>query len=68
MYGERHALAVHLLNQQTDSLYHDNGVAGLDGYDHVHEVLFHAYTQELHATLHHAGGCVAVTAHDAVGE
>ena len=66
--GEGHALPVHLLYQQAHALHHHHGVAGLDGDDHVHEIVSHTDAQELHATLHDALGSVAIARHDAVGE
>ena len=49
-------------------MHHDHRVGGLDGDDHIEEVLAHANTEKLHAALHDASRGVAIVAHDAVGE
>ena len=68
MQGERHAFLFHGGYEQAHGAHHDNGVAGLDGDDHVGKLLGHADAQELHARLYHALGCVAIAAHDAIAE
>ena len=66
--GVGHPFGFHLAHQQTYGDDHDDGVACLDGDDDVVELLVAADTQKLHAGLHHAGRCVAIARHDAVGE
>ena len=68
MEGERHALLLHRLHEQTHRAHHNHRIAGLDGDDHVGKLLGHADAQELHARLHHALGRVAIAAHDAVAQ
>ena len=63
-----HILGVHGADEATDGLDHDGDVGCLDGDDHVVEAVSPAHAQKLHGALHHAGGGVAVAAHDAVGE
>ena len=68
MNRECHAFLVHLCNKEAHGGDHDDGVAGLDGNDHIMELLTHTDSQELHARLHHTLRRVAIARHDAVGQ
>ncbi len=61
-----HSLLLHLLAQQTDALYHDDRIAGLDADNNIWEVFALADTQKLHAALYDARRGIAVTTHDTV--
>ena len=66
--GIVHPLGLHGVAKQAHRTDHDGGIAGLDGDDHIGEVLALTDAQKLHAAFDDALGGVAITAHDAVGK
>ena len=58
--GEVHAFLFHDSHQQADRPHHDDRVRGLDGDDHVGEMLVYADAQELHARFYHALGRITI--------
>ena len=68
MEGEGHTFALHGINKQAHALHHNHGVGSFDGDDDVEEFFSHTDTEKFQATLHDTGWCVAIVAHDAIGE
>ena len=63
---EVHFLAAHRVYEQAHALHHHHGVRSFDRNHHVVKMHLGTDAQELHATLHNARWCVAITAHDAI--
>ena len=68
MEREIHPFTLHHFGQQADGLHHHHCVRGLDGDNHIGELLLHADAQEFHARLHHTLRRIAITRHDAVAQ